>query len=187
MTNERNPIRTSIAIRMADEGIPFRAIQRVLQMEEEDLRDDIDLALYRGVLTAAPPHDWPRDSTRLNRRPIAQPLISYEERCLYIANALGLSGQQSRLMEQLLRHATVTKGLMYAALATEGDPKIVDVQICKMRERLRKPHPSIIINTIWGVGYSLASESAAYINKLIKDTYEIPLAGEDNAQISRHA
>ena len=183
MSSDRSPIRTGIAIRMADEGIPFRAIQRVLQMQEEDLRDDLELAVYHGKLEAIPVFDWPRDSTRLNRRPLSSPIFSSELSYSMISSTFRLTRDQSVIFEQLLRHEVCTKGLLYAALATEGDPKIVDVHLCNIRKRL-SAHPEIEISTIWGVGYSMPRTSASYAKRLIQSRFEIPVTESDDAKVS---
>lgn len=183
MSRDRSPIRTGIAIRMADEGIPFRAIQRVLQMPEDELRDDLELAVYHGKLEAVPVFDWPRDSTRLNRRPLSAPIFSSEFSYSMISSTFGLTRDQSVLFEQLLRHEVCTKGLLYAALATEGDPKIVDVHLCNIRKRVAN-HKEIEIHTIWGIGYSMPRVSASYAKRLIQSRFEILVTESDDAQVS---
>lgn len=188
MTKERNPMRSLIAIRMADEGIPFCAIKRVLQMTEEDLKDDIDYAIYTGKLDGKPPYDWPKDSTRLNRRPVSKKLFSDETSYLMLANAFGITPSQAKLFEQLLRHEVVTKGMLYSVLSTDAGIKIIDVYMFYLRKRLQKLHPQITIKTVWGIGYSLEKSSAEYIRAHIDALYQIPVLGEEeNARIPRYA
>lgn len=70
-----------------------------------------------------------------------------------------LTGSQGAMFDLLLarRPRTVTREALLAALeaanGTEPDMKIVDVQMCKLRAKLKGTR--IKIRTVWGVGYQL--------------------------------
>lgn len=74
----------------------------------------------------------------------------------------GLTGQMTRLFGCLMTRELMTTDAAMAAMYRERvgaddepDPKIVDVQICKMRARL-KPF-GLSIETRWGQGYFLTA------------------------------
>lgn len=76
----------------------------------------------------------------------------------------GLTKNESRLLGVLLERELVTKDTAMAALyrdrgEREPELKIVDVFICKARKKL-KPF-GIVIDTRWGVGYSMSAASKA--------------------------
>lgn len=77
-----------------------------------------------------------------------------------LITSLGLTGQQGRIFLSLAQSVgkIVTKNAIYDAMFFDRpvgdwpDLKIVDVQICKLRQKLP---PKYRIETIWGVGYRL--------------------------------
>lgn len=84
----------------------------------------------------------------------------------------GLTGQMMRLFGCLMARELMTSDAAMAAMygdRANGDdepqPKIVDVQICKMRARL-KPF-GISIETRWGQGHYLTPETKALARELI--------------------
>lgn len=77
-----------------------------------------------------------------------------------------LTGQESRVFGVLVNREMATKGAIMAALYSEratedevAEPKIVDVFICKIRKKLRPFR--VEIETVWGQGYALSSETRA--------------------------
>lgn len=119
----------------------------------------------------------------------AQRTEAYEERCAWLEervaqleSALGmdfltpvewqLTAQMMRLFGCMMARELMTGPAAMAALYRdrlgaddEPDPKIVDVQICKMRARL-KPF-GIEIVTRWGLGYFLTPATKAQVRELM--------------------
>ena len=48
-----------LAIRLADEGVPLRAIARATAIPSEQLRDELYSAKINGLLIELPSEDWP--------------------------------------------------------------------------------------------------------------------------------
>lgn len=97
-----------------------------------------------------------------------------EEQVAMLERALGmdfltpvewrLTGQQMRLFGVLMTRELMTPAAAMAALLRDRiddgpDPKIVDVQVCKMRKVLTPL--GIVIQTRWGQGYFLSPEGKA--------------------------
>ncbi len=83
-----------------------------------------------------------------------------------------LTSQENRLLGALLKMPTVSKDAAMLALYSDrlGDApnqKIIDVFVCKLRAKL-KPY-EIVINTVWGVGYSLPGTSKEKILTIFKE------------------
>ena len=78
------------------------------------------------------------------------------------------------------RGKTVSRGLVYDALNTDAEIKIVDVLMCKCRRKL--PQSAWIV-TDWAVGYHLAPEAVAAIDDLIAaQVAPLPRNGGDHVQ-----
>ncbi len=83
-----------------------------------------------------------------------------------------LTPQENRLLGALLKMPTVSKSAAMLALYSDRisdvpDQKIIDVFVCKLRAKL-KPY-EIIIDTVWGVGYSLPRASKEKILAIFKE------------------
>lgn len=81
----------------------------------------------------------------------------------------GLTGAQVEIMNVLYRRRLATKEAICTVLYGDdpdggADPKIVDVQICKMRALL-EPH-GIEILTVWGQGYALSDDTRQKVSAL---------------------
>ena len=50
---------SDIAVRLADQGVPLRAIARAVRMPSSDLREQLHEALSDGRLLELPCDDWP--------------------------------------------------------------------------------------------------------------------------------
>ena len=124
------------------------------------------------------------DAEQTDARLAAQAAViaRLEDRCEALEAALGfgfltplewgLTGQQMRLFGCLMARELMTQAAGMAALyadrhGAEGvpDPKIIDVQVCKMRSRLR-PF-GIAIQTRWGQGHFLTADTKAQVRALM--------------------
>lgn len=83
----------------------------------------------------------------------------------------GLTGQQVRLFGCLMARELMTTAAgmaaMYGDVSSDGlpDPKIIDVQICKMRARLKDF--GVVIKTRWGEGYYLEPTMKDHVRHLM--------------------
>lgn len=168
---------TSIAVRLADEGVPVRAIVRALKQTPDDVRDCLATAQAKGEILSIPRDDWPPGTRSNDRRPDVVPLdIESDEMLLSIARTFKITPAMSRVFAALLRRPEMTKATLHLAVQREGsdvtDPKIVDVMICKLRKVM--PKYDIEIKTIWGRGYFIPPESKVLAFKQMKMQYVAP-------------
>ena len=77
-----DPVSTGIVVRLADEGIPVRAIARGVQVPSESIRDVLHLAIDLGQIVGMPRDDWPINVLRDNRSPTASASPSWTTRRL---------------------------------------------------------------------------------------------------------
>jgi len=112
-----------------------------MSLEAERLRDRIEVLEHElGIRGFLPPVEW------------------------------RLTGSEARIFGVLLARELPTKALCMAALYSdriddEAEIKIVDVYVCKIRAKL-KPF-GIGIETRWGVGYFLTSETKAAVRAML--------------------
>jgi hypothetical protein len=139
----------SIAVRLADEGVPVRAIARAVQLPSEALRETLHLAQAHGQLLTLPRDDWPvgfpRDQRSLQlSRMLAQDRFGM---FLKLTRRFDLTTTEAQLLLLMLQHDRITKQ------QTRWSPKTVDVHICRIRKALARF--GIEISTLWGHGYQL--------------------------------
>jgi two-component system cell cycle response regulator CtrA len=85
-------------------------------------------------------------------------------RALVEDRLIGLTGKEYQCLEflALRRGTTVTKEMFLAHLyggQDEPEMKIIDVFICKLRRKLADAGCPPLIETVWGRGYTIASET----------------------------
>lgn len=107
-----------------------------------------------------------------------------EEQVAALESALGLdfltpiewrlTAQQTRLFGVLMARELMTPAAAMAALMKDRgadggpEPKIIDVQVCKMRKRLGPI--GIQIETRWGQGYFLAPETKQRVRSILGES-----------------
>jgi hypothetical protein len=141
----------SIAVALADEGVPLRAIARVTRIPSADLRERLRDARDNGDLIALPSaEDWPIGYPRDKRAMQLARLTTHRRPELEVAvqHAFDLAPVQASLLIGLLQHDHINKNAV-----REMNASTVDVHIHRMRQRL-KPF-KIMIETVWGVGYRI--------------------------------
>ena len=72
--------------------------------------------------------------------------------------------QHSRILYALAKSFpwTLTRDVLVVAMGSDAEPKMVDVQVCKLRQRMKLADvPVGLIETVWGRGYRLDGEIAA--------------------------
>lgn len=159
----------SIAINFAVEGIPVHAIARGLRQPADRVWTSLREARDLGSIIEVPPADWPPTARRADRQPYQSGAIVAERLMGAVRKTYKLTNLESVVFVALLTHENVRKGEGSASLhqliqyerrkrhpnGEETNPKMVDVIICKLRDKL-KAH-KIEIVTLWGSGYYIDS------------------------------
>ena len=156
-----DPSHSAIAVRLADEGIPIRAIARSLHIPSSDLYELLRSAIQAGTILEIPKDDWPPGTTRSQRSPFnGTPLEDEHSLKCACARFFKCSPLEAVMLAAMLKRNEVTKQQLHHVIEQNrpGDPardetdvKMVDVMICKLRKKL-KEH-DIKIETMWGLGY----------------------------------
>jgi hypothetical protein len=138
-----------IAIRLADEGVPLRAIARATRIPSSELREHLQTAQSEGRLIDLPQEDWPPGCSRERRAPelLRSLVVENRERLLMAVQMLfGAPPSEANLLLELLRGESVCK----QRFAT---PDVVNVHVHHLRRRLA-PF-DVEISTMWGHGCRL--------------------------------
>jgi DNA-binding response OmpR family regulator len=153
---------SDIAVRLADEGVPLRAIARAVRMPSSDLREQLHEALSDGRLLELPCDDWPPGCPKDQRALQISRMVRENREALHLVamQLFGLTPSGARVLVKLLETERTSREVLHVALSRTSDPasdiKIVDVAICSMRKRLEKFGIEII--TLWAYGFRLSSE-----------------------------
>ena len=177
---EPQPVTTIVAveqaaIRLADEGIPVRAIARSLKTPSEDIYDILKDAILTGTLIELPVDDWP-PGVRRNKR--ASLTVTVEDDAGFqfaCTRAFKVTKLEIAVLSFLLNRPQATKDQLYHTIKQtrpgenrdDIEPKIVDVVICHLRKKLRHPH-AITIETIYGTGYLIPVEDRRRALAIVK-------------------
>lgn len=164
------PFAEAIALRLADEGIPVRAIARSVKLPSDEVYELIEEAQLCGTLIEMPRNDWPIGSTRGSRAAFnGTPLENEDDLKFACARTFKATRLEASVLAVMLKRNQVTKQQLHQIIGSETDPKIVDVVICHLRKKLK--HFDLAIETVWGIGYliSLPHRETA-ISLLIKSS-----------------
>lgn len=149
-----------LAIRLADEGVPLRAIARAVDVPSESLRDQLYKARDDGRLIELPKEDWPPGFPRDERALQLSRLMNRNR--IEVAGAVRqlftLTATEARVLLILVQSLRVARLRM-------GMGETLDVHIHHLRTKL-KPH-KIRIETIWAYGYQLSAADRQAITALI--------------------
>jgi len=154
------PLET-VAVRLADEGVPLRAIARATGTPSDALRERLTEAKTNGILVDLPKEDWP-------------PGFPRDQRALQLSRMVADDKAAVELALQQVFHLTSTEvGLMLLLMANPSVPKerinmvhrTIDVHICNIRRRLAPFDVSV--GTLWGYGYQLTAAARQKIMELI--------------------
>lgn len=154
------PIET-VAVRLADEGVPLRAIARATNTPSDQLRERLSEAKTNGVLVDLPKEDWPPGFPRDQRALQLSRMVADDRAAVELA------------LQRVFRLTSTEIGLVLLLLANPSVPKerinmvhrTIDVHICNIRRRLA-PF-DIGIGTLWGYGYQLTTAARQRIMELI--------------------
>ncbi len=167
-----------IAARLAVEGVPVAAIARSLLQPSDLVRETLAEALADGRITEIPRSDWPPTARRTDRLPTSMAREDDGAMQVSCMRAFAITKLMAGFMLVLLKRDEADKNTLHRIIEAqrverrvrpndmdETDPKMVDVIICKLRQRL-KPH-GISIDTIWGHGYFMSTESRRKAHDMI--------------------
>lgn len=169
-----DPDTMRIVVRLADEGIPVRAIARAIKISSEAVRDMVHTAIDLGQIVGMPRDDWPINVLRENRIPdaLGKPRMDDEKTIFNIARLFKVTKLQAALFAVLIKRTEVLKDTLHQVIESrrkpnkeETDPKMVDVVICHLRQRL-VPF-GIEIETQWASGYYMTLDMRKKSNELL--------------------
>lgn len=177
----------SLAVAMADEGVPVRAIARVVKHPSDEVRAALEEAVIDGKIVEVPRDDWPPHARRMERIPSNGAAFTDAQLSVYCRRLFKLTELEATVLVPLLKRDEAPKASLHAAIQAgraarahaatdETDPKMVDVVVHKVRRKL-KPF-GIEIMTMWAKGYFM--ERAA--RKLAYAKINEYLAGEPNPE-----
>lgn len=155
-----------VAIRLADEGIPVRAIARSIKLPSDEVYEALNEAIAMGTILEMPKDDWPLGSSRGSRTAfMGTPLEQEEALTFACARYFKATPLEAALLVVLLKRNELTKEQLHAVVENnrpspgrdETDPKIVDVIVCHLRKKLKAFQ--IEITTVRGMGYFIAPAS----------------------------
>jgi len=155
------PQTTAAIVRLADEGIPVKAIARALSTPSDQIYHLLRAAISAGKIIEMPRDDWPPKSRRSAREAFIGTNLENEEdlKCA-CARFFKCSPLEAAMLAAMLRRDQVTKEQLHGVIEHSRanqttkeatDQKMVDVMICKLRKKLRPFE--IVIETMWGIGY----------------------------------
>src|SRR5215831_17372699 len=142
-----------VAIRLADEGVPLRAIARAVNIPSEAVRDHLSQAKHDGRLVDLPREDWPPGCPRDERAlQLSRMVRENRETVAYtISKLFSLTTIETRLLLALVHWQVISRE---RAGLPEGS---MDVHIHHLRSKLDPYH--VVIETVWGRGYRLSPDN----------------------------
>ena len=151
------------AIRLADEGVPLRAIARAIRIPSEDLRLHLIEAKDDGRLIDLPRDDWPPGFPRDQRALQLSRMQTENQDALFVAiqKMFHLTRGEASLLLALVQNMQVSRSSPVADQAS----KVIDVHVCRLRRYL-EPF-GVEITTLWGSGYQIATPQRRKIMDLI--------------------
>lgn len=169
-----------IALRLVDEGVPVRAITRVLQCDKDALRTTLDVAIGNGTLLNVTRDDWPPGTARESRAPDHPAAVSDDRMPDVCIRLFKLTPHEAKLMVALLKRTEASKEqlleLIYGLTEDLPEIKIIDVFICKLRKKLKVF--GIEVHTLWGRGYFIEQDTRRRILVQI-ESFDRPLSSDD--------
>jgi hypothetical protein len=157
----------ALTIRLADEGVPLRAIARATKQPSIAVREQLHDAKASGHLLELPKEDWPPGFPR-DRRALQLSRMMVENRPVLVFSvqkAFGLTPSQANLLLRLLQNSEIAK-------ENDSNANLLDVHIHHIRKRLRGF--GIIVTTLWGYGFKLSEDARRKTMDLILKSVKSP-------------
>ena len=139
-----------LAVALADEGVPLRAIARATKIPSEDLRLTLREAKEDGRLVDLPRDDWPPGFPRDQRALQLSRMQTENQDALFVAiqKVFRLTRGEASILLALLQNVQVSR-------RSDATSKVIDVHVCRLRRYL-EPF-DVTIATLWGYGYQMSS------------------------------
>lgn len=177
-----------IAVLLADEGVPVRAIARSIKVPGEDVYEMLRDAVEQGRLFELPKDDWPPGTKRSQRAQSENTILSRDDETLRMgcSSRFKMTRLQAAVFVALLRRPELSKEHIHNAIEAirpqanaPTDLKMVDVVVCHIRKKLKLIDETYAINTVWGIGYALASDARTSTLTLLTEHFEAIEQGVD--------
>lgn len=148
-----------IAVALAYEGVPVRAIARSIKTPGEEVYEILKEALNDGKLIELPRDDWPTGARR-ERTPSERKMLQLDDVMIQTvcSSLFKLTRLQAAVFCTIVKRPNVTKEQLHQAIENTRsanqeptDQKMVDVVICHIRKKIRAH--DLAIETLWGIGY----------------------------------
>jgi hypothetical protein len=146
---------SEIAIRLADEGVPLRAISRACRIPSNELRDQLETAHRDGRIIDLPKEDWPPHDAA-PRRMVAE---DRARQAITLRALTGATKAEAGLLLDLLLAGSLCR-------ARYPSPGAVDVHAHFLRKKLA-PH-GIAVISVHGHGYRLEPEDRTRLMGMIE-------------------
>jgi hypothetical protein len=161
----------SVIIRLANEGVPVRAIARAVAIPSDQVRPFLHDMVELGNVSAYPAEDWPHKVTVEQRASLSREAdLTTEQLKFALCKLFKLTRAHSNMMVLLLKRDECTKEALHNALEnTTSTIKIVDVMICLIRKKLT--HFDLTVDLVWGLGYTLSKENRKRIIDMVREFY----------------
>jgi hypothetical protein len=150
-----------LAVRLADEGVPLRAIARACELPSEDLRIQLTEAVDAGRIVNLPKEDWPPGCPR-DQRALQLNRLTARDKDLVDRAAVQvfrLTLTQAKLLLLMIQRAEVSRERVGMA------GSLLSVHIHHLRKQLKRFN--ITIDTLWGEGYQLSAENRRKVTELL--------------------
>lgn len=143
----QTPLPMDFAVRLADEGVPLRAIARACRLPSEDLRQTLWEAKNDGRLISLPVDEWPAG---FPREPLTLELSRVDRDVLIrsMCHIFKVTVTPARLLLALLQCSMVPR------TRTDVGGRAMDVHVHSLRKALAVM--SFKLETLWGYGYRLS-------------------------------
>jgi len=163
MAAEPLAIDPDIAVRLADEGVPLRAIARAIKSSSDAVRERLKLAQSAGQLLDLPRDDWPPGFPRDQRALQLSRLVSENRDRLFAAmqESFHLTPTEISLLLIMLQHPSLLKERLSESMTVN----LIEVHVCKIRKRLAAF--GIEVRTLWGYGYQFTAEDRRKLMDMI--------------------
>ncbi len=149
---------SDFAVRLADEGVPLRAIARACRLSSDDLRQALWEAKNDGRLIALPLDEWPpgfpRETIILEMSRVDRDLVLRA-----IMQLFRITAAPARLLLALLQCTMVAR----TRLDVGGKP--MDVHAHVLRKTLKAVE--VKLETLWGYGYKLSVSDRRRLTDII--------------------
>jgi hypothetical protein len=160
-TEPRGPLIDGLLIRLADEGVPWRAISRATGRMAPYVEGVLAAALRRGELVAMPPPDWYAAPAAPGPDRVAEIRAEIERPTLGFMHLFGIREQEAMLLAALLVRGEVGRPTLLKVVARHGvaSQKLLYILVHRVRKALR-PH-GVQITTLRARGYALTGADRA--------------------------